>query len=67
MTDSTDLQQPHEPDRLDTAAMGETEPVAEDVTGLDVIDKDEEAVVLHARKVTKRFGDFGWKRLERAR
>ena len=56
MSDPTDLQQPYEPGRLDSTPMGETEPAAEEVTGLDVIDEAEEAVVLHARKVTKRFG-----------
>ncbi len=56
MTDSTDLEQPYEPDRLDTEPAGAPEPPSTEVTGLDAVADTEEAVLLHARSVTKRFG-----------
>jgi ABC-type branched-subunit amino acid transport system ATPase component len=56
MTDSTDLEQPYEPDRLDTAPTAEPEATTAEVTGLDAVVDTEASVVLHARNVTKRFG-----------
>jgi ABC-type branched-subunit amino acid transport system ATPase component len=55
MSDPTELEHPYEPDRLDTEATQDAE-LTVDVSGLDVAAETDESVVLHAQKVSKRFG-----------